>query len=153
MTGWQHSFKTLPASRVYKASRSSACGLFSLQNRRLLYSGESLFGAASWSALTMELRLAAILAADVEGYSRLTELDEEGSTTTLRAYCAVEEEAISRIAVTSSVAQGTASSPSFPASSRPFAAPSRFSTRSTNATRRLPRAAGCSSALASISAM
>jgi len=43
----------------------------------------------------MERRLAAILATDVEGYSRLTERDEEGSTTTLRAYCAVEEEAIS----------------------------------------------------------
>ncbi len=42
----------------------------------------------------MHRRLAAILAADVEGYSRLTELDEEGSTTTLRAYCALEEEAI-----------------------------------------------------------
>ncbi len=42
----------------------------------------------------MQRRLAAILAADVEGYSRLTELDEEGSTTTLRAYCALEEEAI-----------------------------------------------------------
>ncbi len=42
----------------------------------------------------MQRRLAAILAADVEGYSRLTELDEEGSTATLRAYCALEEEAI-----------------------------------------------------------
>jgi adenylate cyclase len=43
----------------------------------------------------MQRRLAAILAADVEGYSRLTELDEEGSTATLRAFCALEEEAIS----------------------------------------------------------
>ncbi len=43
----------------------------------------------------MQRRLAAILAADVEGYSRHTERDEEGSTATLRAYCALEEEAIS----------------------------------------------------------
>ena len=43
----------------------------------------------------MERRLAAILAADVEGYSRLTELDEEASTATLRLYRAVVEESIS----------------------------------------------------------
>ena len=43
----------------------------------------------------MERRLAAILAADVEGYSRHTEVDEEASTTTLRMYRAVVEEAIS----------------------------------------------------------
>ena len=43
----------------------------------------------------MERRLAAILAADVEGYSRLTELDEEASTATLRTYRAVVEELIS----------------------------------------------------------
>jgi adenylate cyclase len=43
----------------------------------------------------MQRRLAAILAADVEGYSRHTERDEEGSTATLRAYSALEEEAIS----------------------------------------------------------
>ena len=43
----------------------------------------------------MERRLAAILAADVEGYSRHTEIDEEVSTTTLRMYRAVVEEAIS----------------------------------------------------------
>ena len=43
----------------------------------------------------MERRLAAILAADVEGYSRHTELDEEASTTTLRMYRTVVEEAIS----------------------------------------------------------
>ena len=43
----------------------------------------------------MERRLAAILAADVEGYSRHTELDEEASTATLRMYRTVVEEAIS----------------------------------------------------------
>ena len=43
----------------------------------------------------MERRLAAILAADVEGYSRHTELNEEASTATLRMYRAVVEEAIS----------------------------------------------------------
>ncbi len=43
----------------------------------------------------MERRLAAILAADVAGYSRLTELDEEASTSAVRAYCAVAEEVIS----------------------------------------------------------
>jgi class 3 adenylate cyclase/TolB-like protein/Tfp pilus assembly protein PilF len=42
----------------------------------------------------MERRLTAILAADVEGYSRHTEDDEEASTVTLRSYCAVQEEAI-----------------------------------------------------------
>ena len=42
----------------------------------------------------MERRLAAILAADVQGYSHLTELDEESSTATLRSYSAVVEEAI-----------------------------------------------------------
>ncbi len=40
----------------------------------------------------MERRLAAILAADVQGYSRLTELNEEASTATLRNYRAVVEE-------------------------------------------------------------
>ena len=43
----------------------------------------------------MERRLAAILAADVEGYSRHTELNEEASTATLRMHRAVVEEAIS----------------------------------------------------------
>jgi TolB-like protein/class 3 adenylate cyclase/cytochrome c-type biogenesis protein CcmH/NrfG len=42
----------------------------------------------------MERRLAAILAADVMGYSRLTERDEEASTATLRMYRAVVEESI-----------------------------------------------------------
>src|SRR6476646_7691083 len=42
----------------------------------------------------MERRLAAILAADVMGYSRLTELNEEASTVTLRMYRAVVEESI-----------------------------------------------------------
>jgi class 3 adenylate cyclase len=42
----------------------------------------------------MERRLAAILAADVQGYSHLTELSEEGSTATLRSYTAVVEEVI-----------------------------------------------------------
>ena len=39
----------------------------------------------------MERRLAAILAADVKGYSHLTELNEEASTATLRVYRAVVE--------------------------------------------------------------
>jgi TolB-like protein/class 3 adenylate cyclase/Tfp pilus assembly protein PilF len=43
----------------------------------------------------MERRLAAILAVDAVGYSRLTEQNEEASTTTLRAYRGVVEEAIS----------------------------------------------------------
>jgi adenylate cyclase len=43
----------------------------------------------------MERRLAAILAADVEGYSHLTELNEEASTATLRMCRAVVEESIS----------------------------------------------------------
>jgi adenylate cyclase len=43
----------------------------------------------------MERRLAAILAADVRGYSRLTELNEEASTATLRVYRTVVEESIS----------------------------------------------------------
>ena len=43
----------------------------------------------------MERRLAAILAADVQGYSQLTELNEEASTATLRMYRAVVEESIS----------------------------------------------------------
>ncbi len=43
----------------------------------------------------MERRLAAILAADVKGYSHLTELNEEASTVTLRMYRAVLEESIS----------------------------------------------------------
>ena len=42
----------------------------------------------------MERRLAAILAADVKGYSHLTELNEEASTATLRMYRAVVEESI-----------------------------------------------------------
>jgi adenylate cyclase len=43
----------------------------------------------------MERRLAAILAADVAGYSRLTERNEEASTVTLRLYRTVVEESIS----------------------------------------------------------
>jgi LysR family glycine cleavage system transcriptional activator len=43
----------------------------------------------------MERRLAAILAADVQGYSHLTELNEEASTATLRMHRAVVEESIS----------------------------------------------------------
>ena len=43
----------------------------------------------------MERRLAAILAADVQGYSHHTEVDEEASTATLRMYRAVVEESIS----------------------------------------------------------
>ena len=43
----------------------------------------------------MERRLAAILAADVQGYSHLTELNEEASAATLRMYRAVLEESIS----------------------------------------------------------
>jgi len=42
----------------------------------------------------MERRLAAILAADVQGYSHLTELNEEASTATLRMYRAVVEESV-----------------------------------------------------------
>jgi TolB-like protein/class 3 adenylate cyclase/Tfp pilus assembly protein PilF len=42
----------------------------------------------------MERRLAAILAADVQGYSRLTELNEEASTVNLRMYRAVVEESV-----------------------------------------------------------
>ena len=43
----------------------------------------------------MERRLSAILAADVKGYSHLTELNDESSTTTLRMYRAVLDESIS----------------------------------------------------------
>ena len=43
----------------------------------------------------MERRLAAILAADVQGYSHLTELNEEASTATVCSYCAVVKKAIS----------------------------------------------------------
>ena len=43
----------------------------------------------------MERQLAAILAADVQGYSHLTELSEEASTATLCMYRAVVEESIS----------------------------------------------------------
>ena len=70
----------------------------------------------------MERRLAAILAADVQGYSRLTELNEEASTATLRMYRLWWRSLSPPIAVASSAAQGTASSQSFPASLRPFAA-------------------------------
>ena len=43
----------------------------------------------------MERRLAAILAADVQGYCHITELDEESSTATLRMYRTVVDESIS----------------------------------------------------------
>lgn len=42
----------------------------------------------------MERRLAAILAADVQGYSRLTEANEEASTATLRSHRAIVEDLI-----------------------------------------------------------
>ena len=51
-------------------------------------------GLCLWDARAMERRLAAILAADVMGYSRHTERNEEASTTTLRKYRAVVEESI-----------------------------------------------------------
>ena len=43
----------------------------------------------------MERRLSAILAADVKGYSNLTERNEESCTATLRVYRVVLEESIS----------------------------------------------------------
>jgi adenylate cyclase len=42
----------------------------------------------------MERRLAAILAADVAGYSHIVEVNDEASTATLRSYVAVVEEAV-----------------------------------------------------------
>ena len=42
----------------------------------------------------MERRLVGIHAANVMGYSRLTERNEEGSTATLRMYRAVVEESV-----------------------------------------------------------
>src|SRR5262245_55225645 len=65
-------------------------------NRRL-YTIVSLLHLA-WLAgevAAMERRLAAILAADVKGYSHLTELNEEASTAMLRMYRAVVEASIS----------------------------------------------------------
>ena len=59
----------------------------------------------------MERRLAAILAADVKGCSRLIERNEEASTVNLRMYRAVVEESSPPIRVASSAAQATASSP------------------------------------------
>jgi class 3 adenylate cyclase len=44
----------------------------------------------------LERRLVAILAADVEGYSRLMEIDEEGTLQTLSAFRSVTDELISR---------------------------------------------------------
>ena len=44
----------------------------------------------------MERRLAAILAADVQGYSLLTEANEEASTTTLRSHRAIVEDLIAK---------------------------------------------------------
>ena len=87
----------------------------------------------------MERRLTAILAADVAGYSRHTERNEEASTATLSVYRVVVEESIAAHRVTSSAVRGTASSPSSPVSSRPFAAPSRSRTRSECATHPCPR--------------
>ena len=49
---------------------------------------------ASWGVAAMERRLAAILAADVAGYSHLMEVNDEASTVTLRVYFAVVDEAI-----------------------------------------------------------
>lgn len=45
-----------------------------------------MFGPCTLGSLAMERRLAAILAADVKGYSQLTEIDEESSTATLCTY-------------------------------------------------------------------
>jgi class 3 adenylate cyclase len=44
----------------------------------------------------LERKLVAILAADVEGYSRLMEIDEEGTLQTLSAFRSVTDELISR---------------------------------------------------------
>ena len=44
----------------------------------------------------LERRLVAILAADVQGYSRLMEIDEEGTLQTLSAFRSVTDELISR---------------------------------------------------------
>src|SRR3990170_5943637 len=72
-----------------------SCSIWPLVRCSYTLCGPSPFGATQWSALPMERRLAAILAADVQGYSRLTELNEEASTATLRMYRAVVEESIS----------------------------------------------------------
>jgi class 3 adenylate cyclase len=50
--------------------------------------------AARMEAPTLDRRLVAILAADVEGYSRLMALDEEAALTTLSAHRAIADELI-----------------------------------------------------------
>jgi adenylate cyclase len=45
-------------------------------------------------APSLERKLVAILAADVEGYSRMMEIDEEGTLATLSAHRAITDELI-----------------------------------------------------------
>ncbi len=75
----------------------------------------------------MERRLAAILAADVVGYSRLMEADEEATARTLSTYREIIERLVASHMAGCSVAPATASSPSSPARSRPCAVQSIFS--------------------------
>src|SRR5215510_12220308 len=62
-------------------------------------------------ARSVERKLAAIFAADVEGYSRLMGQDEVGTLRTLTAYRVIVDRLIASIGVGSSTRRATASSP------------------------------------------
>ena len=96
----------------------------------------------------MERRLAAILAADVLGYSRHTERNEEASTVTLRVYRAVVEDLIStyRGNIFSSAGDGLVAE--FPSTLEAIRCAIEFRTRLRDATRPFPRTSRCSSASA-----
>ena len=101
----------------------------------------------------MERRLAAILAADVMGYSRLTELNEEASTVTLRTYRTVVEELISahRGHVFSSAGDGVVAE--FPSIVEAIRCAVEIQNDLRSATPPSPRTSGCSSGSASTWAM
>ena len=98
----------------------------------------------------MERRLAAILAADVAGYSRLTELNEETSTATLRMYRAVVEESISAHPVTFQQ-RGDGVVAEFPSIVEAIRCAVEIQNEIAERNAAVPEEDGCSSASASIS--
>src|SRR6202043_909437 len=100
----------------------------------------------------LERRLVAILAADVEGYSRLMHGDEEATMATLSAHRALVDELIAPIEVGSRTQPAIACSPNSPACSTRFAARSRSKRRFKGRTKASPKGDPCASGSASMSA-
>ena len=101
----------------------------------------------------VQRRMAAILAADVAGYSRLMGKDEENTLATLKTYRSIIDSLIANHTGRSSGAQAIVLLRSSRARLRRSAAPPKSSSRLTNAMRICRKRATCGFALALILAM